>query len=136
MEMSAMFRREISALEEVFALVEAFFSKGQIAPEVRYPVDLAVEEIFTNFVKYNPHGQGDISIRLSLQGDELAMALTDFDTSRFDITTEAPEVDIDKPIEQRKPGGLGVHLVRKFMDRIDYQHRDRTGTITLYKRVT
>jgi serine/threonine-protein kinase RsbW len=136
MEMSATFRREIGALEDVFALVEAFFSKGQIDPEVRFPVDLAVEEIFTNFVKYNPQGQGDIAIRLSLQDNELAMALTDFDTARFDITTEAPEVDVDKPIDQRRPGGLGVHLVRKIMDRIDYQHSDRTGTITLYKRVT
>ena len=43
------------------------------------------------------------------------MTLTDYDVDRFDVT-KAPDVDIELPIEQRKPGGLGLHLIRRLVD--------------------
>lgn len=136
MEMSATFRREIGALSDVFELVERFFHDGRINPEMRFPIDLAIEEIFTNLVRHNP-SESPIGLRLSLKNDELKMALTDFDSKPFDITTEAPEVDVNKPLEERKPGGLGVFLVKKIMDKVEYEHQSHSGmsTITLYKRV-
>lgn len=135
MEMSATFRREVGALPEVFDLVGKFFSTGQIDPNLRFPVDFVLEEIFTNFVKYNPGGKSDIEILLALEGDELRVALTDFDSAPFDLHKDAPVVDTNKPLEERKPGGLGVHLVKKLMDRVEYAHDNRTSTITLYKNV-
>ena len=136
MEMSATFRREIGALSDVFQLVERFFEDGCINPEMRFPIDLAIEEIFTNLVRHNP-SQSPIGILLSLTNDELKMALTDFDSTPFDLTSEAPDVDINQPLEERKPGGLGVFLVKKIMDRVEYEHQSqsRMSTITLYKRV-
>lgn len=133
--MSATFRREIGALSDVFELIERFFQDGRINPEMRFPVDLAVEEIFTNIVRHNPAGRSPIGILLSLTGDELKMALTDFDSFPFDLNSDAPEVDTNKPLEERTPGGLGVFLVKKIMDRVEYEHQSPTSTITLYKRV-
>ena len=103
---------------------------------MRFPIDLAIEEIFTNLVRHNP-SQSPIGILLSLTNDEVKMALTDFDSTPFDLTSEAPDVDINQPLEERKPGGLGVFLVKKIMDRVEYEHQSqsRMSTITLYKRV-
>jgi serine/threonine-protein kinase RsbW len=136
MEISARFRRDIGALPEVFDLVGRFFSNEAIDPGLRFPVDFALEEIFTNFVKYNPQGTSDIGIRLGMTGGELTLALTDFDSATpFDIRKDAPVVDTDLPLQQRKPGGLGVHLIKKLMDRIEYSYENRVSTITLYKSV-
>ena len=44
MEKSATFRREITALGDVFDFIESMFAAGGIDPEMRFPVDLAVEE--------------------------------------------------------------------------------------------
>src|SRR5687768_6602045 len=109
MEISKTFRRDIGALDDVFHLVDSFFSDAPIDSKYRYPVDLALEEIFTNCVKYNPRGESDIGVRLAIDRDELMVAITDFDAERFDIT-ETPAVDIDAPLRDRTPGGLGVHL--------------------------
>ena len=40
------------------------------------------------------------------------MTLTDYDVEPFDVTA-APDADVDLPIEQRSPGGLGLHLIRR-----------------------
>ncbi|HEX7707574.1 MAG TPA: ATP-binding protein [Thermoanaerobaculia bacterium] len=133
--MSARFRRDIEALPEVFDLAAQFLSSQQLDSELRFAVDFALEEVFTNFVKYNPGGVSDIGVSLRIEDDQLKLVLTDFDSPRFDPNSDAPVVDINKPLAERKPGGLGVHLVKTMMDRVEYGHEERTSTITLYKRL-
>lgn len=135
MDTSATFKREIASLAGVFGLVELFFRDGEINPDMRFPIDLALEEVFTNMVKYNAAGRSEIIVGLSLEDGELRMTLIDSDSGPFDLTTQSPKVDIDKPLLERTKGKLGVHLVKEMMDRVEYEHHDRTATITLYKRV-
>ena len=135
MGISATFRREIGVLPEVFDFVGRFFDVDHVDPQFRFTTDFVLEELFTNFVKYNPDGKSDIEIRLATEGDHLTIALTDFDSAPFDIHRKAPDVDITKPIEERIPGGLGVHLVKKMVDRVEYAHENGVTTITLYKNL-
>jgi anti-sigma regulatory factor (Ser/Thr protein kinase) len=95
-------------------------------------VDFALEEIFTNMVKYNPDGKHDVSINLDKLGDRLRITLTDFDVEPFDVS-KAEEPRIDVPLEERDVGGLGLHLTRKMMDDVDYEYVDRRSIITLTK---
>lgn len=134
MTMSARFRRDVDALEEVFALVETFFSRENLAPALRYPVDLALEEIFTNFVKYNAGAPSEIGVSLRRDPEEIVVSVTDFEGEPFD-PTRLPSPDVTAPLEERTPGGLGIHLVRQFMDRVEYDLRGSGSTVTLYKRV-
>jgi len=133
--MSGNFSRDLLALPQVFELVENFFANAMVDAKVRFPVELSVEEVFTNFVRHNAKGADRIGIRLRLDDDNLSIALTDYDAPRFDVTTEAPEPGIDEPLEKRKPGGLGLHLVKKMMDRIEYRHENGAGTVLLSKSV-
>ena len=66
---------------------------------------------------------------------EIITTITDFDAPHFDPVAEAPDVDVDRPLADRTEGGLGIHLVKRMMDSIEYSHRNRTGTITLRKRL-
>ena len=65
------------------------------------------------------------------------VTLTDYDVDPFDVA-QAPAVDVDLPIGQRRPGGLGLHLLRRMLDRIDYNYsRDgRVSRITFRKTTT
>lgn len=134
MEMSEKFPREIGALPDVFELVDRFFTSGSIDPSLRFSVDFVLEEIFTNFVKYNPAGASDIGITLAADEKHVKVSLTDYDTDPFDPHNDAPKVDVNQAIEERTPGKLGVHLVKKLMDRMEYSHEDRVSTITFYKK--
>ena len=128
--------RDIAALADITRLVEGFYETNTMASETRYPIELALEEIFTNMVRHNAEGRSDIRIELQSRNGEVVAKLTDFDAPRFDPLTEGPPPGIERQLAQRVPGGLGIHLVRKMMDHIEYSHEDRTATVTLRKRAT
>jgi anti-sigma regulatory factor (Ser/Thr protein kinase) len=83
-------------------------------------------------VKYNEDGRHDISLSLGHTPEQLTVRITDFDVEPFD-PTHAPAVDVDKPLGERQPGGLGLHLVRQMADTLQYEYAERRSTITFTK---
>ena len=135
--MSAMeknFKREISALDEIFEWIAAFASVHQIDQAAAYAVNLAVEELFTNMVKYNAGTTDDILIAIDRNETELMVTMIDSGGERFDVTQSA-EVDVTQSLESRQPGGLGLHLVKKMVDRLEYEYVNQQNRITLIKRL-
>ena len=128
------FVRNTASLGDIFGLVDGFITVNHLGESSRYLLEFVLEELFTNMVKYNPEGRGRISVALALQGSELMILLSDPDCPRFDIRSDAPRVDPFQPLDSRTPGGLGIHLVKKMVDRIEYEHQDRVGTIRLFKK--
>ena len=135
MECAAAFPRDIASLPGLFEFVDGFMDRTSLGEAFRYPLSFTLEELFTNMVKYNPAGGGEIQVRLSLCESEVRVVLVDPDAPPFNITADAPAVDVDSPLGERSPGGLGLHLVKRMMDRVEYEHSGKTGTIRLFKRV-
>ena len=123
------FSRSIQALTRVFAFTKTVASNHSLNERVQYVLDLAVEEFFTNMVKYNPSGQGDIRITMDVNEHEMAVRLIDPDSDPFDVTKERT-VDLQKSLAERKVGGLGVFLVQKLVENLHYSHQNRVSTIS------
>jgi anti-sigma regulatory factor (Ser/Thr protein kinase) len=128
--MNKKFKRTFRSLEPIYELTEKFFSRESIDREHLFPVSFAVEELFTNMVKYNADGKGDILLSMTRADDRLVVTLTDFDAAPFDVT-RAPDADVNMPLEERRAGGLGLHLVRRMVDGIEYRHDGREARITI-----
>jgi anti-sigma regulatory factor (Ser/Thr protein kinase) len=128
------FKRTLDSLEEIFGFTGSFFISRGIDTTLRYSVDLAIDELFTNMVKHNPDEPNDIAIEFLRVENGLSVIMTDHERPPFDITREAPEVDIDQPAELRNEGGLGIHLVKEMVDTIDYDYKDGIATITFTKK--
>jgi len=123
------FTRSFDELHNIVALTEKFFSEEGIDPVLRNVVDLAVEELFVNMVTYNTETQEDILIEMKPHDHGVEVSLTDYDVERFDPREVGP-VDINAPLDDRTPGGLGLYLVLKMVDSIHYEYRDRQSKIT------
>jgi len=132
--MKRSFERSFDVLGKIFEFTREFFDAEGIDEQHRSAVDFAIEEIFTNMVKYHPQATAAIEIDLVRDGGRLRVALTDHDVEPFDVT-RAPEVRTDLPLEQRKPGGLGLHLTRKLMSSVSYEYDDRTSRIVMTKEL-
>lgn len=126
------FERSIDALERIFKFAETFLSEQRIDDRHRFSVNFALEELFTNIIKYSRGGGNDVRIALDHANGALTIRLTDFDVEPFDVTA-SPDADVDAPLAERTPGGLGLHLTRRLMDTIDYRYEDRTSTVTMTK---
>lgn len=134
MNASRSFLRTFDSLEEIFAFTADFFAAHEIDPEFLPTVDLTLEELFTNMVKYSPAGDAHVRIDMAATEGGVEVTLTDYDVERFDVT-KAPDADINLPIEERRPGGLGLHLIRRLVDSMQYEysHESRQSRITFRK---
>ena len=128
------FKRDFSSLELIDAFVRSFAAGHALDDEMVFTLDFVIEEIFTNMVKYQSASGNDVSIGLSRENDMLTIRLVDYGVEYFDPTS-APGVDITKPLAERRPGGLGVHLVKSYVDDFRYEYTDDNSIITLIKKV-
>lgn len=132
--MEKSFKRATESLEGIFAFLQDFAAAEGLDESVTYVMNLVIEELFTNMVKYSPGGAAEIPISLERVGGRLVMRLVDRDVEAFDIT-KTRKVNTDLPLEERKPGGLGLHLIKHMVDEIDYQYKDSSSVITIAKNL-
>lgn len=129
------FKRDIASLESVFAFLEEFITSAKIPQADAFKLNFVVEELFTNFVKYNPTSKRDILIYLEKLNKEINIKIIDSDAEPFDIT-QLPQVDTQQTLEDRQVGGLGLHLVREMVDHIEYEYKNRQSKITITKKLS
>jgi anti-sigma regulatory factor (Ser/Thr protein kinase) len=123
------FKRSFNELKNIVTMTETVFREQGLEPSLRNVVDLATEELFVNMVTYNTESSEDILIEMKPHAVGLEVSLTDYNVERFD-PTRAASVDVDAPLSERTPGGLGLYLVLKMVDSIHYEYRNRKSKIT------
>ena len=126
--------RTMEETAELHDLAEYHLRKHGISEDDIFAILLGIEEIYTNFVKYNATGEGRIEVAIACQPDRVVVTLTDFDSHRFD-PREAPPIRLEMPLHERKPGGLGIHIVKQMMNRVEYSYSGRVSTITLTRLI-
>jgi anti-sigma regulatory factor (Ser/Thr protein kinase) len=124
------FGRTLGSLESIFGFVAGFLEANGLPAAAAFELDLVIEELFTNMVKYHPLGASEIEIGLSRSGSDVVVVIRDSGVEPFDPTA-APPPDLDRPLHERRAGGLGLHLVRRIARDLRYEHRDRCSTITV-----
>ena len=95
----------------------------------------AVEEAAANIVVHGYGGQpGDIEVEVGLEQAVLVVRLRDRATL-FD-PTGVPPPDLTRPLEERRLGGLGIHLARYFTDSMTYRVTDDgRNELTLRRKI-
>ncbi len=117
--------------------VDAFCTQAGIGAEDRFDLQLAVEEVAANVMMhgYADRAPGPLEIAVCADGDQATITISDR-AAAFD-PEHAPEPDLNAGPEERQIGGLGWHLVKKIVDRLDYRYDPTYGnTVTLVKRLT
>lgn len=130
--MEKKFKKEIDSLGEIFDFITEFVRANELDDSMTFMINLAIEELFTNMVKYNVESLHDISISLNKSDNKLIMTLTDYNVEPFDIT-KTEDIEAAQSLEDRKIGGLGIPLVRRMVDKIHYDYGNGQSKITLIK---
>jgi serine/threonine-protein kinase RsbW len=101
--------------------ISAFCSERRVPDKSLNRFCLSLDEVLTNIITHGIGDSGDreIAVRIDIGGGYLSATVSD-DGRPFDPLS-LPEPDIHAPIEQRKVGGLGIHLLRELMDKVAYR---------------
>ena len=126
------FTRSIDSVADIYRYTEAIMTKAGIHESVRFPVHLAMEELFVNLVTYNPGARRDILIDVEVVNGGISVTITDHDAAEFDVTRERP-VDTGASLQKREPGGLGLHLIQHMVDTLEYDYREGRSKIRFSK---
>ncbi len=113
-----------------FILAEA--KKTEITLKQLHAIELTSEEILTNIISYAYEEKpDDIEVGVENSGEVMKISFSD-NGKEFDITN-ACDPDINLPLEDRQPGGLGIFLTKQLMDQVYYQRIGDINRVEIVK---
>ena len=128
-------RNDTAELLRLNAFLEQFWEHHGLPEDKVGDVTLALEEVFLNVVRYGftDTAEHTIVVRLAIRDRDVALTVED-DGIPFN-PLNAPVPDIESPLEDRRIGGLGIHLVRQVMDGVSYAREGQLNRLTMIKRM-
>jgi len=122
-------------LQEVRSLVQTYVSHCDVNKDEIAEIILAVDEAYTNIIKhaYNNDPNHTVKIELGTSTDTLWVRLSD--TGHHFNPDEYHPPDLLKRIKNKQRGGMGIYLINKFMDSVEYSSAGKTNTILMRKRI-
>ena len=127
-------RNEIDEIPRLHRFVHTIAEEMGMDARKTMNLNLALEEAVSNVILYAyPAGtDGRVDIDASLGDDRVVFTVTDSGVP-FDPTASAlPDLTLD--VDKRPVGGLGIFLVRRIMDAVDYVREDGKNILTLTKK--
>ncbi|MGE5537580.1 MAG: SpoIIE family protein phosphatase [Solirubrobacterales bacterium] len=126
---------DLDELQRLAVLVNEFVERNGLAEKIAFNLNLCLDELITNIVSYGYRDdhRHEIHVRFRLTDGTLMTEIED-DAQEYNPFTEAPEPDLDAGVEERRIGGLGVFLVKEFMDSTEYVHEAGHNFTRLWKR--
>jgi len=125
-------KNQLLELDEVNARVAGFAEANQLHPKTVFVLDLVIEEMLTNAIKYgfDDSGVHEIRLEIDLQPPSIRVRIED-DGHEFD-PRKAPPPAQGVPLQEMKIGGLGIHLVRKMATYMDYRRENGRNILELF----
>ncbi|MHC1771049.1 MAG: ATP-binding protein [Flexilinea sp.] len=127
---------ETTRLEDVLNFIDRELENVQCSIKVRSQIAVAVEEIFVNIAQYAYRPEiGEATIQSTVNHDPLIVTIQFFDRGMPYNPLERSDPNTKLGINERNPGGLGIFIVKKTMDEIDYEYKDGKNILTIRKTI-
>jgi len=125
-------RAEMSELAEILKWIREQLEQTELADPDKKRVELSMEEAIVNVMTHGNPAEIILHCR-SDQAEQVEFILKD-DGPPFNPITEAKvEPNFDASLEEREPGGLGLSIMRNYMDLLLYKREDNLNILTLIK---
>lgn len=118
---------------EYAEFVKNALTKWSVSDQVLVTLQMAVDEIYSNICFYSQASEVSLKIFIKEEEKEVCLIFEDDGTPFNPLRT--PEPDLEKPLHERKEGGLGMYLVKKSMDKVMYEYVNKKNQLMLSKSI-
>ena len=122
-------------VDKAIEFVDEMLEKYGCGMKEQMAIDVAVDELFANIAHYayNPE-TGYATVKVDVVEDPLSVEITFVDNGKpYDPLAKA-DPDTTQSIEEREIGGMGILIVKKSMDAVDYEYKDGKNILTIKKK--
>ncbi|MCL2088423.1 MAG: ATP-binding protein [Oscillospiraceae bacterium] len=118
--------------ENIDTLLDFVRERLETCPQkILSQIEIAADEIFSNIARYAYHPNvGSVTVRIAA-GSEIAIEFEDSGVQYNPLAQEDPDITLSA--EEREIGGLGVFLVKKIMDSVEYRREGERNVLTVRK---
>jgi serine/threonine-protein kinase RsbW len=119
----------LDSLARISEFITDATGRAGLDDHAAWQVQLAVDEASTNIIQhgYDQEMPGEIELAWRVDGDQLTVTLRD--RGRRFNPDDIPAPDISSPLEERQAGGLGLYLMGRLMDKVEFEFDDRQGNL-------
>ena len=133
--MNWLIKNDLAEIEKLAEKIEAFGNSCGISAALINNINLSLDELITNTINYGYRDELEHQIKIDLQLSEMEAVVELRDDGLPFNPLEQPDPDINKELDDREIGGLGIYLVRQLMDQVEYQRRGEENIIVIRKRL-
>ena len=127
---------KVANLQQVLDFVDENLTSMRCPMKIMMQIDVAVEEIFVNVASYAyAPDTGSVTIRMDLQEKPRAVVITFIDSGIPYNPLAKEDPDVSLSAEERSIGGLGIFMVKKTMDKMEYEYTDQKNVLKMYKNI-
>ena len=131
-----MVEASIGNIETVTNWINEELEQMDCPMKVMLQMDVAIDEIFANIAEYAyPESTGHVTIQLEFDDQAQMIVLTFIDKGIPYNPLEKEDPDIKLSAEERAVGGLGIFLVKKTMDIMEYEYVNEQNVLRLKKKI-
>ena len=126
---------DIEELNKLEPFLNGIFERENLDMSMLPQIDLALEEAVTNIIMYAyPEGEkGTAELNVEVADGQISATLIDSGTPFNPLQQQ--EANLDVSLEERKIGGLGIHLIKEIMDEVDYAYEEGRNLLRMKKRL-
>lgn len=104
--------------------------------KVQTQIDIAIDELFSNIAHYAYHpGVGPVTVRVELTEQPCSVVITFIDNGVPYDPLKNKDPDTTLSADERQIGGLGIFMVKKSMDAVEYTYKDGQNILTITKNM-
>ncbi len=126
----------IENIETVTDFINEELENYNCSMKAQIQIDVAIDELFGNIARYAYSPEtGQATVRVEVEESPLSVIITFIDHGKPFDPLSAATPDVTLSAEEREIGGLGIFLVKKSMDLVEYVFEDGHNILKIKKNL-
>ena len=132
---SKQFAGSLGGLDEGKRFLQDCLAQEAVTDDFCFELYVAVEEAFVNIVQHGLSSSADAIVELRLQVVAAVLQVEIIDPGLSFNPLLVADPDLERPVAERLAGGMGIYLLKQFIDEVDYLRRSNKNVLILRKKL-
>lgn len=126
----------ISNVDKVISFINDELDRVNCPQKTKVQIDVAIDELFSNIANYayNPD-VGDVTVTMETHENTRSVVITFIDKGKPYDPLKKDDPNVNASLNEREIGGLGIYIVKKSMDDVQYEYKDGKNILTIKKNI-